>query len=99
SGGGISTRETQPSYQNGVVTQSTTQRTTPDVSMVANPSTGVSVYDSYDFGNTAPWTVVGGTSLSAPAFAGLVAVANQGRALAGAGSLDGPSQTLPRLYS
>ena len=39
SGGGISTQESQPSYQNGVVTQSTT-RTNPDVAYDADPNTG-----------------------------------------------------------
>ena len=42
---------------------------------------------------------VGGTSLSAQLFGGLVAIANQGRALRGAGTLDGPSETLPALYA
>ena len=50
SGGGISRYESQPTYQNGVVTQSTSYRTVPDVSLDANPSSGVPVYDTYDFG-------------------------------------------------
>src|SRR5207253_1292601 len=37
-------------------------------------------------------------SLGAPAWAGLIAIANQGRALAGGGALDGATQTLPALY-
>ncbi|MGZ3336395.1 MAG: hypothetical protein ACXWOV_14960, partial [Isosphaeraceae bacterium] len=41
----------------------------------------------------------GGTSLSAQLFGGLIAVADQGRALAGLGTLDGATQTLPLLYS
>ena len=44
------------------------------------------------------WIQVGGTSLSAPLWAGLIAVADQGRSLAGLGSLDGRTQTLPLLY-
>ena len=40
SGGGISSYESQPAYQNGVVTQSTTMRTDPDVSYDADPNTG-----------------------------------------------------------
>lgn len=98
SGGGISNKfEPQPSYQVGVVTQSSQYRTTPDVSMVADPATGVAIYDSYDFGSNG-WIQVGGTSLSAPLWAGLIAVADQGRNLAGLGSLDGRTQTLPLLY-
>src|SRR5262249_54957942 len=39
------------------------------------------------------------TSLSTPLFAGIVAVANQGRAFAGVGTLDGRKDLLPRLYA
>jgi subtilase family serine protease len=46
SGGGISTVESQPSYQKGIVTQSTTKRTDPDVSYDANPNTGFPVYQT-----------------------------------------------------
>ncbi len=35
----------------------------------------------------------------APQWAGLIAIANQGRALSGLGTLDGVSQTLPIIYS
>jgi subtilase family serine protease len=101
SGGGISQFEPQPSYQNGVVTQSTTQRTIPDVSMVADPNTGVAVYDSFNNppSSGGPWIQVGGTSLACPLWAGLIAVADQGRVQFGKTTLDGPSQTLPMLYS
>ena len=57
--------------------------------MDADPSTGVAIYDSYNnvaggiFGDTGPWAQVGGTSLAAPAWAGLIAVADQGQVLAG----------------
>ncbi len=49
SGGGISQYISQPAYQNGVVTQSTTMRTVPDVAFDADPASGVAVYDSWDF--------------------------------------------------
>ena len=99
-GGGISTYESQPSYQSGVVsTFSTTQRTYPDVSAEADPNTGVPIYDSYDDGTSTPWNNYnGGTSLSCPIWAGIITVADEGRAIAGLGSLDGRSQTLPELY-
>ena len=45
SGGMISQFEPQPSYQQGVVTQSTQFRTVPDVAAIADPNTGVAVYD------------------------------------------------------
>ena len=97
SGGGISTAEQQPAYQSGVVTQSTTSRTTPDVAFDAG--SGVPVYDSWDFGSSPPWTQIGGTSLSSPSWAALIAVANQARVAAGMTTLDGPTQTLPKLYA
>jgi hypothetical protein len=100
SGGGIST-QAQPSYQSGIVNKySTTKRTFPDVAMEADPATGVPIYDSYDNGTASPWTnFVGGTSLATPMWAGLVAIADEGRAIAGLGSLNGLTQTLPELYS
>ena len=97
SGGGISTVESKPSYQSGV-TQSSAWRVSPDVAFVADPNTGVAVYDSYAT-DGAPWIQVGGTSVSAPIFAGMMAVADEGRALKGLNTLDGPTQTLPALYS
>ncbi len=100
-GGGISEYESQPVYQNGVVSAfSTTQRTYPDVTADADPETGVPIYDSWDFGASTPWLdgYEGGTSLACPMWAGIITITNEGRAIAGAGSLDGPSETLPTLY-
>jgi len=98
-GGGISKYESQPTYQKHVVTQSSSKRTTPDVSMDAAPVSGAAVVDSWDFGSSGPWVQVGGTSLAAPLWAGVIALANQDRASNGLQPLDGPSQTLPALYS
>jgi hypothetical protein len=98
SGGGISSFEAQPSYQNGVVTQSTTSRTTPDVAYDSDPATGFPVYDSYNNGTVTPWHTWGGTSDASPQWAGLIAIADQGRLQAGEGTLDGATQTLPALY-
>ena len=42
---------------------------------------------------------MGGTSLAAPAWAALIAIADQGRVAVGGTTLDGASQTLPALYS
>jgi len=101
-GGGVSLNEPQPSYQTGVVSAfSTSNRTYPDVSADANPNTGVPIYDSWDFGTSTPWLTgtMGGTSLACPLWAGMVAIADQGRSLAGLSPLDGASQTLPTLYS
>jgi len=79
SGGGISTQVARPSYQAGFVSGS--YRGVPDVSYDADPGTGVFVDDN---GN---WYGVGGTSIGAPQWAGLIALANQGRATAGLPSL------------
>jgi subtilase family serine protease len=70
-GSGYSQFVSKPYYQNNV--NNTTQRCTPDVSMIANPKTGFFIY----FKGT--WTAVGGTSLSAPFFAGVLSIANQMR--------------------
>ncbi len=93
-GGGISRFESKPAYQSFVSTNSSTKRTNPDVSYNADPNTGVSVYDSAGGG----WYVVGGTSAGAPQWAALIAIADQGRALAGNTSLDSGTQTLYAVY-
>ena len=99
SGGGISAYYAQPSYQKGVVTQSSSHRTVPDVAMDADPASGVPVYDSYDDGSATPWLQVGGTSLAAPMWAGVIALTNQARVANNAGTLDGATGTLPKLYA
>jgi subtilase family serine protease len=97
-GGGISKYEAEPAYQKGVVTQSTTKRTVPDLAFDADPESGVDVVDSYDSA-TSPWMVIGGTSLAAPLWAAVVAIADQGRVLAGEATMDGATQTLPAIYA
>jgi Bacterial Ig-like domain (group 3)/Dockerin type I domain len=100
SGGGISGVYSEPSWQKAVVPASitTTARTIPDVSIDADPNSGVPIYDSYDFGAPAPWATYGGTSLATPLFSGIVAIANQVRVAEGLKPLNGASQTLPDLY-
>jgi hypothetical protein len=90
-GGGISMYESEPAYEQGV--QSTGSRTTPDVSLVADPNTGAWIADTYNLNTGNPFEVIGGTSLSAPAWAGLLALVGQGRAAAGESSLDSSSPT------
>ena len=99
SGGGISLYESKPSYQNGVVTQSTTKRANPDVAYDSDPSTGFAVYDSFNNGTASPWSQFGGTSAAAPQWAALTAIVDQGRALVGLGALDGRTQLLPAIYA
>ena len=95
--GGFSQVESEPAYQ--ATAQSTGVCTTPDVSYNGDPNTGFAVYDSVPDQGYSGWEVVGGTSAGAPQWAALVAIADQGRALAGTGTLDGATQTLPTLYS
>jgi hypothetical protein len=99
SSGGLSTIESRPSYQNGVADVVGAQRGAPDVAFDADPLTGVDVYDTYNGSPSTPWTERGGTNLGAPAWAAIIAVADEGRVLVGLGSLDGATQTLPMLYS
>jgi subtilase family serine protease len=96
-GGGYSRMVAEPSYQRTV--QGSGRRSTPDVSMDADPATGVPVFTISPYSGSGYWRIFGGTSLSAQLFGGLVAIANQGRQLQGLGTLDGPSQTLPALYA
>jgi len=111
SGGGISRLFAEPDYQSGVVptplakqavtasgstyTYSTPHRVTPDVSMLADPNTGMLYGETYaisgdplvDSGCT-PLAGqleycerrIGGTSLASPLFAGVLALADQARA-------------------
>lgn len=67
-GSGTSRYFSKPSYQNNIVSGSF--RSTPDISCVANPYTGVQVYCSAYGG----WQIYGGTSVSAPITAGFLAV-------------------------
>ncbi len=99
SGGGLSLYEPEPAYQQGV--QSTGSRSTPDVSFVADPATGAWVADTYNLNPSNPFEVVGGTSLSAPAWAGLLALVNEGSAAAGGSALNSasPTETQQTLYS
>lgn len=63
-GGGCSRYESaSPSQQTGSVSCAG-KRATPDVSLDANPSSGVSVYDSVAYERQSGWWTVGGTSAS-----------------------------------
>lgn len=91
-GGGFSHVFGKPDYQNNLPAGSTpigTMRGVPDIAYQASSHTGVLVYDTAPGdaesgvicpdGNpcSAGWYVVGGTSASAPQWAGLVAIADQ----------------------
>ena len=95
--GGYSQVETEPAFQK--VVQTTGNRSGPDVAYAADPDDGFAVYDSLPDQGYSGWQEVGGTSAGAPQWAALVAVADQGRTLAGSPTLFGADQTLPDLYS
>ncbi len=95
--GGYSRLVSEPTFQRSL--QTSGRRSTPDVAFDADPYTGVSVYSTDPSSGRGSWYAVGGTSLGAPAWAAIVAIADQGRALSGKGTLDGATQTLPILYS
>jgi len=77
-GSGCSRYEPKPSWQTDT---GCTKRMVADVAAVADPSTGVAVYDSYGSSGGANWFVVGGTSASAPIVAGVYALAGNGKSL------------------
>ena len=93
SGGGVSTYYAQPAYQTGVVpnslatalpdgtTSSTPMRVVPDVSALADPSTGMLVGQTTLQPNGTSYAFslsrIGGTSVSSPTFAGIEADAQQ----------------------
>jgi subtilase family serine protease len=92
SGGGFSHVFSRPSYQSTLPAGSTAipaaQRGVPDIGLQASSRTGVLIYSSepgqgvsstcaQPNTDCAGWWVIGGTSASAPQWAGLVAIADQ----------------------
>ena len=76
-GGGCSLYETAQSIQTTISGYNCGgKRSTPDVSLDANPLTGVLVYDSTPYGSTGAvgWFLVGGTSVATPIWAARAAV-------------------------
>ncbi len=84
--------EPEPAYQ--FPFNATGSRETPDVAFIGSASTGVETFDNPADG----FFQSSGTSVSAPCWAALVAIADQLRASSGLAPLDGASQTLPALY-
>ena len=70
-GSGCSAFISKPSWQTDALCSS---RTVADVSAVADPNTGVAVYDTYRL-HPGGWLVFGGTSVSAPIIGGVYALA------------------------
>jgi subtilase family serine protease len=78
-GGGCTTHSTKPSWQTD---SGCKNRTMNDIAYVADPNTGVAYYDTYESGG---WGVIGGTSVSSPAIAAMIAAAGN------ASSIQNPS--------
>jgi len=75
-GSGCSAYESQPSWQASVsnITANCSHRAVADVSAVADPNTGVSVYDSFSYRGQSGWLTFGGTSVSSPMIASVFAL-------------------------
>ncbi|GAC1356558.1 MAG: peptidase S8 [Ktedonobacteraceae bacterium] len=71
-GSGCSAYDPKPSWQKDT---GCSKRTVADVSAVADPNTGVSVYDSYSYQGQSGWLVFGGTSVASPIIASVYALA------------------------
>ncbi len=102
SGGGPSAYESQPSYQKGVVTQTSTRREPPRTSPMTHrrqPASPFMTPIPYE-GTTYGWVAVGGTSAGAPQWSALLAIADQGRASSGQPPLDStsPQEVMNILY-
>lgn len=81
SGGGVSKRFARPRWQEDVKRRSKPSRLVPDVSLAADPRHGALVIFGGKRGT------VGGTSWSAPVWAGLCAILNEARLAAGRGPM------------
>lgn len=94
SGGGCSAFEKAPAAQAAFAGYDATncggKRATPDVALVADPRSGVSVYSSYQ--SELPWLTLGGTSAAAPMWAARSAIAGLN---VSADLLYGPAPPIP----
>jgi Fibronectin type III domain len=71
---------------------SSTHRNFPDIAGIGNPATGVAVYSALNGG----WIQIGGTSVSAPIWAGYVSILDSARRTTGLGKIGFFN---PALYS
>lgn len=71
-GGGPSLYEPRPHFQRFIASRTGNMRGTPDMAFDANPESGVWIYDNNTGGTTCNgWCIIGGTSVSSPALAGI----------------------------
>lgn len=92
-GGGFSHLFNRPGYQVGVVNRSQPGRAVPDVSMDADPTTGMLIGETQTFPSGVHYGEyrIGGTSLASPLMAGMQALATQKMGRLGFAN--------PRIYS
>jgi subtilase family serine protease len=76
SGGGRSITFGRPAYQDGVQAFTGRARGVPDISMDASCTSAVVIYGSF-YQGPGKWNPICGTSVAAPLFAGIVALADQ----------------------
>lgn len=85
-GGGVSSYWPIPTWQSPAFVTgnggSPTKRNVPDVAAIGNPLTGVAVYSKINGG----WIQIGGTSASAPIWAGYISILNAGLQYSGVGA-------------
>lgn len=70
----VARRRTRPSGEASFST-GCAKRAVSDVSAVADPASGVAVYDSFSYQGYVGWLVFGGTSVSSPIIASVFALA------------------------
>jgi kumamolisin len=92
-GAGPSTIVPRPTYQDSLSSVIGKFRGTPDISAVADPNTGVAVYDSYSGG----WIVVGGTSVACPVTAAITNARKQYPSASTPITVKHPSSTFDEL--
>jgi subtilase family serine protease len=82
-GSGCSAVDAQPSWQasDSQITGVCAKRAVADVSAVADPNTGVAVYDSYAYQGYSGWLVFGGTSVASPIIASVYALAGNAKSV------------------
>ena len=95
-GGGFSSYTAVPSYQTSAVPGMGTvsRRAVADVAFNADPSTGQYVAMMTPGSATVNWVSAGGTSLSTPQWAGIIAIANASRVLSSKAVLGAPHSVL-----
>ncbi len=93
-GGGASTIFAKPSWQSGPGVPADGMRDVPDLSMAASAD-----HDGYLTYSEGTQSVVGGTSVSAPVTAGILALLNQRMVATGAQAVPGLGNINAKLYS